>query len=147
MKNKTVPVVAMAILYREGKLLMQLRDDIPGILYPGLWGLFGGHLEANETPEAGLIREVQEEINYTVSQPQKFRCYEDERAIRHLFYSPLTVKVDALEQTEGWDLGLVSPEEIARGFCYSEKAKGEKALGDIHRRILLDFIASDLMRV
>jgi len=22
-----------------------------GIVYPGHWGLFGGHLEANETPE------------------------------------------------------------------------------------------------
>ncbi len=56
MFNETTPVVAMAILYREGKFLMQLRDDIPGILYPGLWGLFGGHLELDETPEVGLIQ-------------------------------------------------------------------------------------------
>ena len=145
MINETSPVVAMAILYREGKFLMQLRDDIPGILYPGLWGLFGGHLELDETPEAGLVREVQEEINYLVLQPQKFRCYADNRAMRYIFHSPLTVEVEALEQMEGWDMGLVSPEQIAKGVCYSNKAQESRPLGDIHRQILLDFIASGLM--
>ncbi len=145
MIDETVPVVAMAILYREGKFLMQLRDDIPGILYPGLWGLFGGHLELNETPEMGLVREVEEEINYLVCQPKKFRYYADNRAMRYIFHSPLTVEVEALEQMEGWDMGLVSPEEIARGVCYSDKAQELRPLGDIHRQILLDFIASGLI--
>ncbi len=142
--NKTPPVVAMAILYREGKFLMQLRDDIPGILYPGLWGLFGGHLESDETPETGLVREVGEEINYLVPQPKKFRCYADNRAIRYIFHSPLTVEVDDLEQMEGSDLGLVSPKDIVRGICYSDKVQESRPLGDIHRQILLDFIASGL---
>ncbi len=145
MLNETTPVVAMAILYREGKFLMQLRDDIPGILYPGLWGLFGGHLELDETPEAGLVREVKEEINYLVLQPKKFRCYADNRAMRYIFHSPLTVEVEALQQMEGWDLGLVSPEEIIKGICYSNKAQESRLLGDIHRQILLDFMASGLM--
>lgn len=36
-----VPVqVAIAILYRPGQFLLQLRDDIPGILYPAHWGFF-----------------------------------------------------------------------------------------------------------
>ena len=143
----TPPVVAMAILYREDKFLMQLRDDVPGILYPGHWGLFGGHLETNETPETGLVREVLEEINYLVTQPQKFCCYADDRAVRHIFYSPLTVKIQDLEQTEGWDLDLVSPQAINRGLCYSNKAKEERPLGGIHRKILLDFMLSGLINV
>jgi 8-oxo-dGTP diphosphatase len=40
--NKSIPEVALAILYREGEFLLQLRDDIPTILYPGYWTLFGG---------------------------------------------------------------------------------------------------------
>lgn len=32
-----------------GRLLLQHRDDIPGILYPGMVGLFGGHRKGNET--------------------------------------------------------------------------------------------------
>ena len=73
------PLVAMAILYRDNKFLMQLRDDIEGILYPGKWGFFGGHLELGETPELGLKRELLEEINYVVEQPKLFDSYEDNR--------------------------------------------------------------------
>ena len=62
-----VPVeVAIAILPCDGKFLMQLRDNIPTILYPGVWGLFGGHLEAGETPEVAVEREILEEIGFQI---------------------------------------------------------------------------------
>ena len=48
MNNQQIHV-AIAILYQDNKFLMQLRDNIPTIAYPGYWGLFGGHLEAGET--------------------------------------------------------------------------------------------------
>ena len=54
--------VSLAILYQEGRFLFQLRDNIPGIVHPGVWGLFGGHLEPEETPELCLKRELIEEI-------------------------------------------------------------------------------------
>ncbi len=137
---QTPPMVAMAILYRDNKFLMQLRDDIEGILYPGSWGFFGGHLEGRETPEAGLKRELVEEINYVIKQPKLFNCYADHRAKRYIFHAPLTVDIDDLELNEGWDLDLVPVENIQRGFHYSDKPKMEKPLGAIHRQILLDFI-------
>ena len=133
--------VAMAILYQDGKFLMQLRDDIPGILYPGCWGLFGGHLESGETPEAGLKREVEEEIKYTLISPIKLGCYNDEKVIRHIYHASLKVPVEALTLNEGWDLNLVSLPDIQRGSCYSQKAGQERPLGDIHQYILLDFVA------
>lgn len=37
--------VALAMLLRDGRWLMQLRDEIPTIVAPGCWGLFGGHLD------------------------------------------------------------------------------------------------------
>lgn len=132
--------VAMAILYRDGKFLMQLRDNNPTILYPGVWGLFGGHLEPEESPKMGLKRELVEEINYSVNRLMEFRCYQDSKAIRHVFYAPLLVDLDSLQLNEGWDLDLVSPEVIWHGRCYSRKAKQERLLGSIHRQILLDFI-------
>ena len=55
--------VALAMLQREGRWLMQLRDDFPGIVAPGCWGLFGGHLDAGESPEEALRRELLEEIS------------------------------------------------------------------------------------
>jgi hypothetical protein len=34
--------VVLAMLQRDGRWLMQLRDEIPSIVAPGCWGLFGG---------------------------------------------------------------------------------------------------------
>ncbi|VEP16120.1 ADP-ribose pyrophosphatase [Hyella patelloides LEGE 07179] len=137
---KLIPIpVAMAVLYHNQHFLMQLRDDKEGILYPGQWGLFGGHLELEEAPEAGLIREVKEEINYLVTEPTLFRCYNDTKVTRHIFFAPLTVSVDSLELNEGWDLDLVPLNSIQLGRHYSHQAKEERYLGAIHRRILLDF--------
>ena len=65
--------VAIAILHQDNKFLMQLRDDIPTIWYPGYWGFFGGHIELGETPEIAVGREVMEEINYEM--PKSYRTY------------------------------------------------------------------------
>lgn len=54
--------IAGAILVGAcGRLLLQQRDDVPGILYPGMLGLFGGHREGGETPLETVRREILEE--------------------------------------------------------------------------------------
>lgn len=132
--------VAICVLYRSGKLLMQLRDDLPTILYPGVWGLFGGHMEGDETPETAVVREIAEEIEYELPPDfGKFAIYGDERVQRHVFHAALTVPVTALNLQEGWDLKLVSLAEIQSGRAYSDCAGQHKAIGPIHRQILLDF--------
>ena len=136
--------VAIAIIEQDGKFLMQLRDDIPGIIHPGVWGLFGGHLAPGEKPETGLKRELIEEINYAVDTLSQFDCYASSGVIRHTFYTPLLITIDQLELKEGWDFGLVTPEDIRRGYCYSDQAGEERLIADIHQKILLDFIVSRL---
>ena len=64
------PEVALAMLKREGRWLLQLRDDIDGIVYPGTWALFGGHIESGESPAQAVQRELTEEINWTTTQLQ-----------------------------------------------------------------------------
>jgi len=140
MKNQSIEV-AIAILYRSGRFLMQLRNDIPGILYPGCWGFFGGHLEPGETPEVGMRRELLEEISYSPPQLAKFDCYNDAHVIRHIFHAPLTVELNQLVLQEGWDLGLLTPEQIQAGQAYSEVAGQVRPLGQPHQTILLDFLA------
>jgi 8-oxo-dGTP pyrophosphatase MutT (NUDIX family) len=71
--------VAIAILHQQNKFLLQLRDDIPGIIYPGHWGLFGGHIEPGETPDVAVKRELLEEIGYSPPILSKFDCYSDQR--------------------------------------------------------------------
>lgn len=56
-------VVSTAVIIdTAGRLILQQRDDVPGINYPGLIGLFGGHREPGETPLLCAQRELQEEI-------------------------------------------------------------------------------------
>ncbi len=75
--SNSIVRVAIAILYQDDKFLMQLRDDIPNIVYPGHWGLFGGHLESGETPDSAVKRELLEEIGYTPPNLLEFGCYPD----------------------------------------------------------------------
>ena len=134
--------VAIAILYTSDHFLMQLRDNIPGIVYPGCWGMFGGHLEAGESPETAVKRELIEEINYTPPSLIPFRRYLNPEVIRHVYHAPLTVELNQLVLGEGWDMGLLTIEEIRQGECYSENAGQLRPLGSIHQQILLDFIDS-----
>ncbi|ELR99319.1 NUDIX hydrolase [Gloeocapsa sp. PCC 73106] len=138
--NAQPVTVAMAILYQQGKFLLQLRDDYPFILYPGHWGLFGGHLEPGESPEAGLQRELLEEITHQPTQLSLFRSYEDIHRIAYIYHAPLIVSLDQLVQREGQDLALVTPEAINQGYCYSEKIAQIRPLGSPHQKILQDFI-------
>ncbi|MGB3536228.1 MAG: NUDIX domain-containing protein [Microcoleaceae cyanobacterium] len=140
MKNDKLIQVSLAILYQENKYLMQLRDNIPGIAYPGVWGLFGGHIEVGESPLTALQRELVEEIGYDAPQLIEF-CQDTEATlIRHIFYGCLTVDIEQLTLNEGWDIGLVTLDEIKVGECYSQKAATTRPLGHPHQRILLDFI-------
>ncbi|MBD2090991.1 NUDIX hydrolase [Microcoleus sp. FACHB-1515] len=140
-----LPEVAIAILYQNQQFLMQLRDDIPGIFWPAHWAFFGGHLDPGETPEIAMLRELQEEIGYRPPQVTLFERYEDVQVIRHVFYAPLTVPLSKLELNEGWDLGLLTLEDVRRGDRYSDRAQQVRPLGAPHQKILLEFCESGLM--
>jgi len=134
------PEVAIAIIQKQDQFLLQLRDNIPNIAYPGHWGLFGGHIEADESPEIAVVRELQEEICYSPAEVERFGIYEDDRAIRHVFVTQLTVEIADLTLLEGWDLGLFTRSQIEKGERFSDRANQIRPLGAIHQRILLDFI-------
>jgi 8-oxo-dGTP pyrophosphatase MutT (NUDIX family) len=53
---------AAILMFEDGRYLLQLRDDVPGIWYPGHWGLFGGTVEPDEDEITALRRELREEI-------------------------------------------------------------------------------------
>ncbi len=132
--------VAIAILHHQNKFLLQLRDDIPGIIYPGHWGLFGGHIESGETPDIAVKRELLEEIGYIPPTLFKFDCYTDTNRVRHVYHAPLTVELNQLVLSEGWDMDLLTPEQIRQGEHYSEKAGQVQPLAPPTQRILLDFL-------
>lgn len=61
-----LPVVAAALVDANGRVLLQCRP--PGKQMAGLWEFPGGKVEAGETPEAALARELAEELGICVDQ-------------------------------------------------------------------------------
>lgn len=55
-----VPVVAAALIDESGQALMQRRRL--GGAHGGLWEFPGGKVEAGESPESALLREIEEEL-------------------------------------------------------------------------------------
>ena len=59
-------VVACALVDSDGRVLICQRPE--GKQLAGLWEFPGGKVEAGETPEAALIRELKEELGIEVKQ-------------------------------------------------------------------------------
>jgi 8-oxo-dGTP pyrophosphatase MutT (NUDIX family) len=53
---------AAIVIDTDGRFLMQLRDDMPGIVDPGKISLFGGRREGNESFRDCIVREIHEEL-------------------------------------------------------------------------------------
>ena len=61
---KMVLVAACALLDEDGRVLLTRRPQ--GKPMAGLWEFPGGKVDAGETPEVALIRELREELGITV---------------------------------------------------------------------------------
>jgi 8-oxo-dGTP diphosphatase len=61
---KTVLVVACALVDADGRVLIAKRPE--GRSMAGLWEFPGGKVEMGETPEAAMIRELEEELSIKV---------------------------------------------------------------------------------
>ena len=53
------------VVVRDGSLLLVHRSPLKRY-YPGVWDLFGGHVEGGESPEDALQREAREELGIVV---------------------------------------------------------------------------------
>ena len=120
--------VALAMLEREGRWLLQLRDDIEGIIHPGTWGLFGGHLDPGETPEQALRRELLEEINWMAGELPFWFDHADPHRIAYFFRATLTVHLEELQLLEGQDMVLAGPDELIDGWVWSPRLQEKRPL-------------------
>ena len=122
--------VALAMLHRPGRWLLQLRDEIPTIVAPGCWGLFGGHLNPGETPEQALRRELLEEISWQPPAVELVMVHHIHRRTAHVFKAELSVPLEQLQLLEGQDMALVSREELLAASIWSTSLACHRPLAD-----------------
>ena len=60
------------LIIKDGKILLGKRKHDP---FGGYWGIFGGYVEWDESPEDAVIRELKEETNLSVRDMKLFVVY------------------------------------------------------------------------
>ena len=113
---------AAALLVCDGRYLMQLRDDKPGILLPAHWALFGGSVDPGESAAAAMRRELAEELEL---RPRETIAFTEMKIVLPLdpprldrmsfFVVPIDERdVAAMVQHEGAGKRLFTPTALAR---------------------------------
>lgn len=112
--------VAAILLLDDGRYVLQLRDDIPTIFYPGHWGCFGGAVDPGEEPLAAICRELWEELAFEPESPREFTRFDFDlgrlggRRVYRIYYE-VAITTAALDQVvlgEGVAVRAFTAEEI-----------------------------------
>lgn len=112
------PVVGVILYTDDGRVLLQQRDDKPGLPYPGYWTLFGGAIEEGETPDEAIARELWEELELRqgVTFWHDYVCPVRTQPgivmVRNFVYSGrLAQSIETLTLREGQAMRLFAPNE------------------------------------
>lgn len=103
-------VGAKGALLLGDRLLVTLRDDIPGIPFPGCWDFVGGGREGRESPRETLMRETQEEVGLDLGRAE------------WLWESPFPAMVDPSRTSWFFVLGMAA--DAARNVAMRQEGQG-----------------------
>jgi 8-oxo-dGTP pyrophosphatase MutT (NUDIX family) len=112
--------VAAIILTPDQRFVMQRRDPLPHIWYPGAWGLFGGGIDPGETEREALLREIKEELDIEVADVTRFTRFQFDfsfaggTAVSRAFFEVHldAVQVSQMRLLEGAALGIMTVDEV-----------------------------------
>lgn len=126
--------VGVILLDKNGRVALQLREE-DRQMNPGMWSVFGGHLEEGERPEDGALREIGEELSVALDSDKLTLLgkFEREDQVFHIYYYPVIEELDHAVLREGQAWRWCSPEEIRSGL-----KEGERVV-EYHARFLGQF--------
>lgn len=113
-------IVSAVIYTTEGRYLMQLREDKPGLPLRNHWAFFGGEVDPGEAPQDAILREVEEELTFRPNNCCWFHeavyilPLHGRDVVRKAYYL-IEIKpeeVDSMVLCEGADLKLMTVSEI-----------------------------------
>lgn len=107
-----------AILHNsQGQVLLHQRDEKPGLVFAGYWSTLGGKIEADESPDEAIHRELMEEIGVSVP-VMLWKVYD--RPIsstftieQYVFTGRIDYGLSEMVLMEGQDLNYFSPEALS----------------------------------
>ncbi len=116
--DKPREIVAGIIINRDGRILMQHRDDIEGIRDRGKWSFPGGHMDEGEGRVPAVIREVKEETGLIFDTVHYLCSVTDQSGkppfyIIHFYMMLSNTKLD-FECNEGISMNLLHAEDILK---------------------------------
>jgi 8-oxo-dGTP pyrophosphatase MutT (NUDIX family) len=132
---------AVLLVDRDGRVLLQERDDDVPPAGIGRWAIPGGGRERDEDPLQTALREFQEETTVRLSRLRHFATYAPwtdpwmKRFVLDVFVAEDDVPREAIEVLEGTDFRYWSPEEAL-----------QLLLNPNTRQYLEDLLGSTLIR-
>jgi 8-oxo-dGTP pyrophosphatase MutT (NUDIX family) len=101
----------------DGRIALQMRDNVPHIENPGMITTFGGSAEDGEDSAAAAIREAGEELGLALQWREMTEILtwdkrEHEAITRCVFYAAVVSDVDALTVYEGQGAVVGYPAEL-----------------------------------
>jgi 8-oxo-dGTP pyrophosphatase MutT (NUDIX family) len=119
LKQEMINSVAAILIGKKNRFLLQKRDDVNDIYFPGYWGLFGGKIENFETSEDAIRREIFEELgvffeDFKYFLEIKFRCPKFDNKIHKRIFFKCHTTLSEVDFTlgEGEDLRYFSIDEL-----------------------------------
>jgi 8-oxo-dGTP diphosphatase len=110
-------IAAIILENDKREFLLYLRDNKPGIPFPGYWDLIGGHLEEGETPEEALVREFKEELDLDLKEYKFYKKYEcltgdAYENIKYIYSGKINLPIEEITLLEGVRPQYFSRDEI-----------------------------------
>ncbi|MDR7254472.1 8-oxo-dGTP pyrophosphatase MutT (NUDIX family) [Nocardioides sp. BE266] len=121
----------VVLVDRRGWILLQERDENARI-DPEVWGLSGGHLEDGEAPDAGALRELEEETGVVLdpAQLREVGAFANDHRASYGTWDRMWVYAAAVDLTdsdidcrEGRQIVFVDP-DVARSLPLTKGAEG-----------------------